>query len=231
MPDPATGKLRLLPRTLLVKTGPVDEAEWNSRLVLGFITRQRFHMVLRLLPAARIERLLEIGYGSGIFMPALHERTYELFGIDVHSKQVDVERALRRVGVRAELHSGDAAQLRFPDSFFDAVVGLSCLEFIEDLDKAFQEIIPVMTPNGVFVTILPANSRLIDAGFRLLTGKSAEEDFRGRRQRVVPTLRRYFGVERVSFWPPRPAVPLYTGYRLRPKAGLFNSPGMRGSCS
>lgn len=44
-----------------------------------------------------------------------------------------------------------------------------------DLDKASQEIIRVMTPNGVFVTILPANSRLIDAGFRLLTGKSAED--------------------------------------------------------
>lgn len=218
-PPPGTsGKLRLLSKVELVKTGPVDEAEWNSRLVLGWISRQRFRMALRLLPAARNERLLEIGYGSGVFMPALRERTDELFGIDVHSKQAEVEQRLHQVGIQAELHSGDAAQLSFPDGMFNAVVGVSCLEFIEDLDKAMQEIIRVMAPNGAFVTILPANSRLIDAGFRLLTGKSAEDGFRGRRQRVVPALRRYFEIERVSFWPPRPAVPLYTGYRLRPKA-------------
>jgi hypothetical protein len=62
--------MRLMRRNLLVKTGPVDFAEWNSRPLLGWISRQRFRLVVSLLPKAPIVRLLEIGYGSGIFLPA-----------------------------------------------------------------------------------------------------------------------------------------------------------------
>lgn len=222
-PPPApAAPLRLLPPALLVKTGPVDKAEWNSRLLLGWISRQRFRMALSLLPKARGARLLEIGYGSGIFLPALHERTHALFGIDIHDRHADVERALQRINVQAELHSGDSSRLPFPDGFFDAVIAVSCLEFIEDLDGAMQEVCRAMAPDGAFVAILPAKSKLIDAGFRLLTGKNPEEDFRGGRQRVVPTLLRYFQPEQVRFWPPRPAIPLYTAYRLRPRV---TSPG------
>ncbi len=223
-PSPvASAPLRLLPPALLVKTGPVDKAEWNSRLVLGWISRQRFHMALALLPKDRRQRLLEIGYGSGVFLPALHARTRALFGIDIHDRNTAVEDALARINVNAELHCGDSSRLPFPDSFFDAVVGVSCFEFIEDLDRAMQEVCRVMTPNGAFVAILPAQSKLIDAGFRLLTGKDPEEDFRGRRQRVVPTLLHYFQAEEVRFWPPRPAIPLYTAYRLRPQPAFASA--------
>src|SRR5512147_1718376 len=56
--------MRLMHRNLLVKTGPVDFAEWNSRPLLGWISRQRFRLVISLLPKAPIVRVLEIGYGS-----------------------------------------------------------------------------------------------------------------------------------------------------------------------
>lgn len=222
-PPAAAGPLRLLPPALLVKTGPVDKAEWNSRFILGWISRQRFHMALALLPKGRRRRLLEIGYGSGVFLPALHERTSALFGIDIHDRNADVERSLARINVKADLYCGDSSRLPFPDGYFDAVVGVSCFEFIEDLDRAMQEVCRTMAPDGAFVAILPAQSKLIDAGFRLLTGKDPEEDFRGRRQRVGPTLLRYFLAEEVRFWPPRPAIPLYTAYRLRPKPAFASA--------
>jgi SAM-dependent methyltransferase len=222
VPAPPDKKLRLLPRNLLVRTGPVDMAEWNSRFLLGPISRQRFRMALSLLPCEQADRLLEIGYGSGIFMPALHERTRSLFGIDVHHRHTDVERSLSRAGVQAKLLTGDIAGMPFPDRFFDAVIGISCLEFIEDLDQALREILRVIGPRGHLVVITPKKSKLIDAGFRLLTGKDPEDDFQGRRQRVTPTLLRYFEIQRQCYWPPRPALPLYAGYCLRPKQAAPN---------
>lgn len=213
---PAEGPgLRLLPRHLLVETGPVDCAAWNSQPVLGWISRQRFRMVLSLLPPGRINRLLEIGYGSGVFMPELAAHTRELFGVDIHEHQSEVSRSLAQVGVRAHLYNASAERMPFEDGRFDAVVGVSCLEFIPDLDAAAREVVRVLAPRGVFIIARPNQSKVIDFGFRLLTGKNAEDDFQGHRQRVVPTLSRHFGVERSMSWPP--LLPLYQSLRLRPE--------------
>ena len=74
----------LLPPSALVKTSDVDKAEWNFRPLLGIIQRLRFRMILSLLPKRRIGRLLEIGYGSGVFLPELSRRCDNLYGIDPH---------------------------------------------------------------------------------------------------------------------------------------------------
>lgn len=208
--------LRLLPKQLLVETGPVDHADWNSRLLLGWISRQRFRMVQSQLPPGRVGRLLEVGYGSGVFLPELALHARELYALDIHERQHQVARALAKHGVQARLYSAMAEDMPFPARQFDTVVGVSCLEFMADLDAAAREVTRVLTPNGVFIAVSPSTSRHIDAGFRLLTGKDPEDDFQGRRQRVLPTLLRYFEVEQRTVWPSGP-MPLYSCLRLRPR--------------
>jgi len=39
---------------------------------------------------SRRARILEIGYGSGVFMPELSARCDELYGVDVHSRHEEV---------------------------------------------------------------------------------------------------------------------------------------------
>ena len=63
------GGLRLLPAKELITTGPVDHADWNYKPVLGWIERRRFKLALSMLPAPKSGRLLELGYGSGVFLP------------------------------------------------------------------------------------------------------------------------------------------------------------------
>jgi SAM-dependent methyltransferase len=209
--------LRLLPKRLLVETGPVDHAEWNSRLLLGWISRQRFRLVQSQLPQRRIGRLLEIGYGSGVFLTELAKHSRELFGLDVHEYQNEVARSLAQCGVQAQLCCATAEDMPFPAGHFDVVVGVSCLEFISDLAAAAAETSRVLAPDGIFIVVTPNTSGFVDAGFRLLTGKSAEADFQGRRQRVVPTLLQYFDLDQRTVWPSGPVVPLYVCLRLRPK--------------
>jgi ubiquinone/menaquinone biosynthesis C-methylase UbiE len=194
--------LDLLPPHALVKTGPVDHADWNHKSgILGMISRQRFQLCLSLMRGQRFDRLLEIGYGSGVFFPELAKRAQQLYGIDTHDHVPAVSRKLAQLGIQAQLHTGSAECLPFADAHFDALVAISALEFISDLDTACREISRVMAPRGRFYVLTPGISPLVDAGFNLLTGKKADEDFANRRQEIRPTLKKYFSINKQLSFP------------------------------
>ena len=117
--------MKLLAREALVKTGDVDHAAWNYDGLLGFVARRRFHMALALMPPEPVETLLEIGYGSGVFMPELAAHTHRLVGADVHRHAGDVESALCAAGVSANLVTAPAELLPFPNESFAVVVVIS----------------------------------------------------------------------------------------------------------
>jgi SAM-dependent methyltransferase len=208
-PDPAA-PLRLLPRGALVKTSLVDQADWNFRPVLGAIQRLRFRFARALLGRERVRRLLEIGYGSGIFLPQLDLHCTDLHGVDIHGKRVEVAEQLFGVGVTPRLCCASATQLPYPDRYFDRVVAVSSLEFIDDLRRACREIRRVLDPSGRFVIVTPSHSAVADLGLRIFTGQIAKDDFGDRRKGLVDVLLESFDVEEklVAPW-------LYTALRLR----------------
>ena len=79
-----TGRMTLLPPKDLRATSRIDHADWNYRPVLGYVQRRRFSLIRRLMGERRFRSLLEIGYGSGIFLPELARHADNLVGIDVH---------------------------------------------------------------------------------------------------------------------------------------------------
>lgn len=190
--------MRLLPREALLKTGPVDHADWNYKPILGSIQRLRFKLALELIQEKRYRRILEIGYGSGVFMPELSLYCGELFGVDVHDYAPAVMACLSKNGVNASLHSAGAESLPFEDEFFDCVVAVSSLEFVSDLEQVCQEVSRVLTPEGRLIVITPGSSKILDLGLKVLTGKDAKADFGERRSLVTPALEKWFtlGVSR-----------------------------------
>lgn len=214
----ARGALRLLPPSALVKTGDVDHADWNYRPVLGAISRLRFRLVAALLDTEpRTARLLEIGYGSGVFMPELARRCEELYGVDVHHETQAVTDALASSGVEARLFSSSVTATPFDADFFGAAVAVSALEFVEDLPEACAEIKRVLKPRGALVVVTPGFSPLADVGLRVLTGKRAHADFEDRRRSIIPTLARHFRVEQRLTAPALGGTffRLYTALKLR----------------
>lgn len=188
--------MRLLPRGQLLKTSDIDQGDWNYRPVIGFVQRLRFRLVCRLLDRRMgYQRILEVGYGSGIFMPELAARSRELYGIDIHPMANEVTAILANQGVKANLFSGSIERIPLPDNFLDCVVAISTLEFVPDLNAAIDEIKRVLKPDGNFVVVTPGTSKLLDAGLFLLTGRKAKRDFALGRDRVLESLRRFFDVE------------------------------------
>jgi ubiquinone/menaquinone biosynthesis C-methylase UbiE len=195
-------KLNLLPRENLIKTGPVDEGDWVYRPMVRGIVRMRFRMILNLLGPGKLHRVLEIGYGSGVFLPELGRHCLELHGIDVHPMADAVRQELAKVRTTATLKTAGAESIPYPDKYFDAAVAVSSLEFVSDLDTAFAEIQRILKPSGRFIFVTPGTSRVLDVGLKLITGHDAKGDFAGRRQFIIPTAHKYFQFGRTITAPP-----------------------------
>lgn len=216
----------MLPREALIPTSKVDHAEWNYRPLLGALQRKRFGLALALLGDGTPGRLLEIGYGSGVFMPELAERCGALYGVDRHGRDREVARCLARHGVRAGLTSASVAALPYGDSFFDCAVAVSALEFVESIDAAAAELARVLSPTGALVVVTPGHSALLDLALRLTTGANARADYAGRRQKLVPALLRRFRLtEQRRFPPPFGGPMVYRALRLEPAQPVASAAG------
>jgi SAM-dependent methyltransferase len=214
--DDRRSSVNLVPRSDLVRTGLVDHADWAYRPMLGYIQRVRFQMALALLATTRPGRLLEIGYGSGIFLRALAERADHILGVDPHPFAAEVAAVLLRHGVDARLMVAKAEAIPLPAALVDCVVAVSSLEFVDDLGGVCREVKRVLKPSGHFVVVTPGHSLLADAGLRVLTGKSAKRDFGDHRVPLIPTLLKHFRLVSQREWLGSPLPRLYTGMRLVP---------------
>lgn len=217
MTDPAKRRtLNLLPASAVSSTSRVDHPDWNYRRWLGAVQRRRFRIALDLLAPARAGRMLEIGFGSGVFMPELAQRCDELYGIDPHPGTARVAENLSRHRVVANLSQGSAESLPYRTGFFDWVVTVSALEFVTDIDAGCREVRRVLAPGGSLVVVTPGASPVWDLALRIAT-RETPAIFGDRRQKLLPALRRHFQVDR-EIGLPRfggQIVRLYTGLRLQ----------------
>lgn len=210
--------LRLLDKKRLVVTGPLDKAKWNYSPVLSYLERTRFRLIVRLLGTNRYDDVLEIGYGSGIFLPELQRRSVRLHGVDIHQHAGAVQQALAEVGVQASLYSAAAESMPIDSGSIDLIVSVSALEYVSDKRKAAGEMHRVLRPRGQLAVVYPLPHAIPDIGLRLLTGESARQYGDGRRT-LLPTLRERFSVaRRIRFpaWMP-PPLQVYEAALLAPR--------------
>lgn len=210
-------QLRLLPKAAAAPTSPVDHPDWNYHSVLSRVQRTRFRIICRLLGQEHFGRLLEIGFGSGVFMPELAARCDELYGIDPHPYTGRVATTLAAHGVHAELVRSGAEELPFAEGFFDCVVAVSTLEYVTDIDAACREIRRVLAPGGNLVLVTPGTSPVWNVALRLLTSQGPAQ-YGDRRQRLRAALDAHFQTVDQVRVPSMGGnlIRLYTGLRLRP---------------
>jgi len=154
-------------RENIYKTGDDDPSDYYYRPTTGAVYRQRLRAAAQLLGGRKFGRLLEIGYGSGVFLPELSRHCTELYGVDIHSKVDLVQKTLEKERVAAQLSVGDVRALEFPDGMFDAVVCVSVLEHIRELDLATGEIARVTGDSGIVVLGFPVRNVITNAFYRV----------------------------------------------------------------
>jgi ubiquinone/menaquinone biosynthesis C-methylase UbiE len=212
-------ELLLPPRESVTKTNDLDQGDWNYRPGLGRVARLRLRAVAAALEGRRVDRLLEVGYGSGVFLPELGRHCDALYGIDLHQNAHLVTPTMRAQGVDATLLSGSAMALPFADDTFDAVVTVSTLEFVPDVEQCVGELLRVTRPGGVVVAVTPGKSALLDFGLKLMTGERGEDTFEGRRGTIVPAFQDLGKIDHIVRLPPavHKVLPLYAVVVAAPK--------------
>jgi ubiquinone/menaquinone biosynthesis C-methylase UbiE len=122
----------------------------------SFLARMRKTMTL--LGDVDGKRILDLGCGTGALLAALRGHTVEYVGLDISPNMIDqTQTQIQRLGLSGDYRAevGDVERMRFPRDFFDAVVGLGLLEYLDDPRSVIREAARVTREGGLIVFSAP----------------------------------------------------------------------------
>lgn len=176
-------------------TSDDDPAPYYYRSLLRYPYLKRLKIALSLLGTQRFDRILDIGYGSGIFFPELGQRCGRLMGIDLHRSGLAVQGMMRREGMEGDLSVGDVCNIPLAEETFDGVVCLSVLEFVADLPEAIAEIHRIMRPGGRLVLGAPVLNRITGLAYeRLVRHMKHADQHKSDHRRILDAASEWFEI-------------------------------------
>ena len=134
------------------------------RPLQGYFMQKRLELVYLTLGNRKVDRILDVGYGGGTFMPMLSRIGKKLYGIDTMPYPEKVKKILKKENVKAELIVGSIFKTPYKESFFDRIVCVSVLEHFKgrELNKAVSEMYRILKPNGLLVMGFPVKNPMTD---------------------------------------------------------------------
>lgn len=127
---------------------PAYDAFWP------LIVRRRVLRSIESLQIARGAKVLEVGIGTGMSMPA-YPRHASITGIDLSGEMLAQARAkIQREGWdHINVRTMNAQQLDFPDQSFDVVTAFHVISVVSDPQQMMSEIARVVKPGGSVLII------------------------------------------------------------------------------
>ncbi len=116
------------------------------------------------------QKILEIGFGSGLTFLNLNTMYKEIYGLDLTCDIEEVKKVFAKHSVYPILQNGDIKNMPYPDGHFDTVLTISTLEHLkpDELEKAFAEMRRVLKPGGQVVYGCPVERPFMVLMFRVL---------------------------------------------------------------
>ncbi len=189
---------RLPQRKNIQETSVADPLKFYYVPIARSFYTARFADAIRLLDG-KTGKLLDVGCGSGIFLPELSRHCDSLCACDFHPNLNRTAEMLRAEGVSAALVPSDARALPFRSESFDAIICMSVLEHIHDLDAAASEFRRVLRPAGVAIVGVPVENLMTDTMLRLsyllLPGARLEDEHVSTHRDVLDAFGKKFKVE------------------------------------
>lgn len=184
------------------KTNDEDPIDFYYYPLIGWVYRKRLANTLALLAGGK-EKILDIGYGSGLLFPSLLQFAQTCYGLESHGQEKKVYEFLAKEKIPAEkviLRPGSILAIPFADGFFDAIVSVSTLEHIEDLNKAMSEMSRVLKTGGEIILSFPVRNLITDIFFKLF-GFRPREIHPSSHLNIISAAEKIFQVEKILKFP------------------------------
>ncbi len=102
------------------------------------------------------KRMLELGFGSGLHIPAFARAGAEMYGLEVNKVLLAIaEENMRLRGISADLRSYDGLHMPYPDNYFDYIFATSVLEHVSDVQAVILETDRILKPGGKIYLSFP----------------------------------------------------------------------------
>lgn len=119
--------------------------------VIRVVREGRRRAVERYAPKGRV---LDVGCGRGDFLQMMLDKGWECFGLELD----------KRVGERSkkglDLRCGSLSDVRFPDSYFEAVTFWHVFEHVKEPEWTLKECSRILKPGGLLVLAVPNTASL-----------------------------------------------------------------------
>lgn len=170
-------RLKLLPYREYAGVDRDDPLRFYYRPVVGRMYRRRVELCLAECKGG--ERVLEVGFGSGVTFLNLCENYEEIHGLDLNAPVEEVAAVFRAKQIETHLQKGNVLDMPYPENHFDTVLLISILEHLKPDEQvpAFEEVRRVLKPGGQVVYGVPVERRLMVWMFRLLGFNIREHHF------------------------------------------------------
>lgn len=96
----------------------------------------------------KINKLLDVGCGTGLLLAEMEWRADEAFGVDLSAGMLEIAKRRCR---RAKLVQADAEHLPFADETFDCVISFTLLQNLSDPPAAVREMARVLKKGGTAI--------------------------------------------------------------------------------
>jgi len=170
-------KLKLLPYREYAGVDRNDPLRFYFWPIIGRMYRRRIELCLAECTAG--QRILEVGFGSGVTFQNLNVLYQEIHGLDLNASVEDVTAVFRAKQIETHLQNGSVLSMPYEDDFFDTVLLVGVLEHLKPFEQtqAFWEIRRVLKPGGQAIYGVPIERGFMVLMFRLLGCKIREHHF------------------------------------------------------
>lgn len=117
-----------------------------------FLYDIREHFVFELVDAKKGEKILDLGFGSGILLKMLMDAGCKAYGTDISA---DAVAFFKKYNKKAKVKVDDAQSPDFPDNTFDKVVCSEVIEHVKKPEKLLKGVYRILKPKGKFIISTP----------------------------------------------------------------------------
>ncbi len=173
------------------------------RPIQGYFMKKRLEIALSLMKQKRVDRILDVGYGGGTFMPTLARLCKELHGIDTLPNPKDVENILKKQNVKAKLITGSIFKTSYKKDYFDTIVCISVLEHFtkRELDRSVCETYRILKPGGYLVMGFPTKNPLTDFIIKNILGFTPDEIHPSGHKQIIEAIKKNVSVDKIVHYP------------------------------